>query len=131
MKDLKCACDICPHTTKRNSDLQFFYFPSEKQPERLNAWKRASNKKKLPRNCQSNYAFCENHFNPSDFAPLLGEKYAHIDISPSKKVLNRNAVPRRNLNSNVKLSYDDLAPNKADLVCKGIKAQCSETGELN
>ena len=123
-RDMKCSVTICLNTKLKNPATQFFGFPPESQPERLNTWKRATNKpNNLPKNCQKNAAICEDHFQESDFAPLLGAQYSHIQLSSSvKKVLHRHAVPTRNLNPKVKISYD--APNlpKTDLVSSGIKA---------
>ena len=123
VRDMKCSVTICLNSKLKNPETQFFGFPPESQPERLNTWKKATNKPNLPKNCQKNACICENHFQESDFAPLLGAQYSHIQLSSSvKKVLHRQSVPTRNLNPKVKISFDAANLPKTDLVSIEIKA---------
>ena len=121
-RDQGCSVDICTSRKLKNPELQFFCFPPDTQPERLNFWKRATNKTSLPKNCQKHACICENHFIDSDFAPILGAQYSHIQLNSAKKVLKRTAVPSKNLNPKVKLCFDALTPPKQNLVGSEIKA---------
>ena len=126
VRDMKCSVDVCTTSKLKNPELQFFGFPPESQPARLNTWKRACNippPYSLPKNCQKNASICQRHFLESDFfAPTIGSEHGHIQLNSIKKIMRKEAVPTKNLNPKIKVSFERLSVPKQDLVSSGIKA---------